>query len=316
MKLSIAMSRFLFTFTLVLPIVFGFHVKSHNKILRSTTMSRHSAVETSGSIDSSGPWITVSSIKEDLFEATDEVLTKLAESISKYHYNTCFLVISSVYEQSAFQEVTNVLKSKIPELHTLIGSTTGCTIGPIAPWLEPIEVESRASMSLTLFSASEVNPFRYDDDEIRTLISDTCAVEAVKSNSILTVIVAAESCKPLLANFVDAYSERSKSGNTIGFVASSVTALHLPKLVLAHSVNPQSPLVVEKYGSGVVGMCVSLPNAGLPVDQINLHTVIARSALPVGPVYRIVQRKGNEIISLVEESEVCFETNRLSFLFA
>ena len=292
----------LLIFIVLLQIVFSFRLSFHSNVARSKIISRYGGLRSSSS--NSSPWITVSSNKEDLLEATDEALAKLADSISKYNYNSCILVVSSVYEQSAFQEVTNALKSHIPELQTLIGTTAGCTIGPTAPWLEPVEVESRASMALTLFSASNVNPFRYDDDEIKTVISDTVIGETEKSNSIMTIMVSSESCKPQLANFVDAHSERSKSGNTIGFVASSVTALHLPKLFLSHSINPQSPLVVEKYSSGVVGVSMSLSSGSTPIDQINLHTIVARSALPVGPVYRITKRRGNEIIALMGENEV------------
>ena len=265
-------------------------VDSFTKWYQSSRYRRHSSLSLSDHSDSS--WLTVSSINENILEAADDILNKISYKIED-KYNVGVLVISSIYEQNYYQDISSILKSRIPTLQVLIGCTTGCSIGPSAPWLEPIEVETRASITLTLLSASHVESFRYDDDEIKTIISQKSSVHNMeKDKSILNLVISSESSKSYLAKFIDSYSASSKSGNTIGFIASSITALHLPKVILDRSDT------LEKYGSGVVGLSLKFSNENNIDEPINVHTVVARSSLPVGPIFSIGDRDGDEIVTL------------------
>ena len=68
--------------------------------------------------------------------------------------------------------------------------------------------------------------------------------------------------------------------DVFGAVASSVTSLHMPKLFLSSADNGD----FEKYNNGIIGITLS--------GNVSTQSVIARSCLPVGPVFSVEEVNG------------------------
>ncbi len=99
-------------------------------------------------------------------------------------------------------------------------------------------------------------------------------------NGSITLLLATESVKNNLSEIVSKIKYKLNT-DVFGAVASSVTSLHMPKLLLSSTDNSN----FEKYNNGIIGITFS--------GNISIQSVIARSCLPVGPVFSVEEVNGN-----------------------
>mmetsp|Transcript_28210 Transcript_28210/g.40169 ORF Transcript_28210/g.40169 Transcript_28210/m.40169 type:complete len:928 (+) Transcript_28210:19-2802(+) len=237
----------------------------------------------------------------DLNVAVKQIIDKASaeEGLIKSAQVVMFFV-SSLYEATAFSYdiIFEALKQYLPGATHIIGCTTGCPVGPIEPYGEPSEIEARASLSVVLASlGSEVSPAMFSmstesirkyckspDDNIISYDRET------SSDNEVVFMLATEDTRPQLSDLMCGLEKRGRSsGGVVGAVASSVTTLHKPKLFIAQwSGNEWAKY--DKLTSGVVGLALK--------GNIALQTVLARSCVPVGPMFEVKEANKREIMSL------------------
>lgn len=253
-------------------------------------------------------------------QALDEVAALLASRGAGPSHTLALLTISSLYEQGVHESSSQVegesslgvlLQQRLPFVTALVGCTTGCVIGPSATG-DSTEVESRAGVAVTLVPIGDhtARVFRYDDDEMKAYASNDHKTMETSSSSSLTLLFATESSKTNLVPFAQAIAQTrttkqeddasqltlTGAATVCGALAASVTALHAPKVLIAGL--GLGLVGLQRYTSGTVG--VTLTAARDSDGEFNLHAsaVVARSTVPVGPVYRIAERNCSEITSL------------------
>ena len=213
-------------------------------------------------------WKSAIGVNSDLNYAIQEALDSiLANDCSNDSSNATLAIVfvSSIYEASAFSYniILDNIKMKLPLIKHVIGCTTGCPIAGYQPFTPPIEMESRASVSIllanldvndiqsSLFNMSTESIKEYinqsstsSSSSIKPTISSTpyTPIRVTPSNSIkdnipssssaVSLIFATESTKSNLAEFLTAF-EDNEDVQSVGAVASSVTTLHTPKVFIS-----------------------------------------------------------------------------------
>ena len=253
-------------------------------------------------------FISESSAKDDLLESVTELIERIGPKLlpDPSLYTAAVLVVSSIYDLQNAQEAIELIHKAIPSLKTLIGCTSGCVIAPGGIKDEPLEMESRAAVALTLLPAGDASFFRYDDAQIKEYIgkpesfalTQTLNTESNDKNP-LSIVFATNSCKGDLTQFIEVLTRTGgggRFGHICGGIASSVTGLHAPKLFSIQTSKDGNGFILEKHLDGVVGLTLRGAQTDLHVTR-----VVARSTLRVGPVYKVTERRGNEVVALVEE---------------
>eukprot|EP01041_Mallomonas_annulata_P005863 gene5863-11839_t len=239
-------------------------------------------------------WTSGLSTNTDLDMAIDEIIDltqkKMADT-SKFSMALFF--VSSVYETTTYKHslINDKLKSRMPGLKTIIGCTTGAVIGPLDPGssFEPSEIEGRAAIGITFVELNDVDSkvIRLDSNEIRSYISgESDNVMNSASSDSVNLVFATESAKSSLGNFATKLKQR-EGVDSFGVVASGVTSLHFPKIFSTVN-NAEEGLV--KFTDGLLLLSLS--------GNIRATTVVARSCLPVGGVFRVLEADGNEILQM------------------
>jgi small ligand-binding sensory domain FIST len=244
------------------------------------------------------------STNQDLDKAVEEVLSQIAAEGKPY--KLAIFYVSTIYEASSqkYDTIFNQLKKSVPGCKFVLGTTTGAVIGPTTPFGEPVELEGRAGFSLTLgnfdddvrlstFSldkAAVYNYIRNPQQRVRqSTLTDTCSV----------LVFTTEQVKPYLSDFLNQLESR-EGGAAFGAIASGVTSLHQPKVFVMNSDDdddsdsPEAEAAAAgytRYTAGAVGLVLE--------GNVEVKTVVARSCLPVGPVYEVREREGKDILSLV-----------------
>lgn len=268
----------------------AFYAPKVNNIQRQNTKSsnRRKLVQARSTIDlktiesSSSQWITIGSTKETLLEGIDDILSKLsARQASLSTYNVGIMILSSLYEIDDIVMIEEKIRTNMPALEVIVGCSTGAVISPLELLGDVCETENRACVSLTLMDAVNVNANWLDDSNMKTATRD-------QSSGGLKIVFTTEGTKPHLVDFITTIAGPNDS--VVGAVASSVTALHSPRVFLSTKEVPLS-----KYSTGLVSLSLSPRNL---TRQFRVASVVARSTLPIGPIYRITKRRKNEILSL------------------
>jgi len=141
-------------------------------------------------------WKSAIGVHSDLNYAVQEALDSISNNNSDYNDHNATLAIvfvSSIYEASAFSYniILDNIKMKLPSIKHVIGCTTGCPIGGYQPFTPPIEMESRASVSILLANL--------DDHDIHSSLfnmSTESIKEYINQSSTLTSIQSTESSTP------------------------------------------------------------------------------------------------------------------------
>lgn len=149
-------------------------------------------------------WKSAIGVHSDLNYAVQEALDSILvnnyidtsnnNSNNNDHNATLAIVfVSSIYEASAFSYniILDNIKMKLPSIKHVIGCTTGCPIGGYQPFTPPIEMESRASVSILLANL--------DDHDIQSSLfnmSTESIKEYINQSSTLTSIQSTESSTP------------------------------------------------------------------------------------------------------------------------
>jgi len=141
-------------------------------------------------------WKSAIGVHSDLNYAVQEALDSISNNNSDNNDHNATLAIvfvSSIYEASAFSYniILDNIKMKLPSIKHVIGCTTGCPIGGYQPFAPPIEMESRASVSILLANL--------DDHDIQSSLfnmSTESIKEYINQSSTLTSIQSTESSTP------------------------------------------------------------------------------------------------------------------------
>ena len=141
-------------------------------------------------------WKSAIGVHSDLNYAVQEALDSISNNNSNNNDHNATLAIvfvSSIYEASAFSYniILDNIKMKLPSIKHVIGCTTGCPIGGYQPFTPPIEMESRASVSILLANL--------DDHDIQSSLfnmSTESIKEYINQSSTLTSIQSTESSIP------------------------------------------------------------------------------------------------------------------------
>jgi hypothetical protein len=141
-------------------------------------------------------WKSAIGVHSDLNYAVQEALDSISNNNSDYNDHNATLAIvfvSSIYEASAFSYniILDNIKMKLPSIKHVIGCTTGCPVGGYQPFTPPIEMESRASVSILLANL--------DDHDIQSSLfnmSTESIKEYINQSSTLTSIQSTESSTP------------------------------------------------------------------------------------------------------------------------
>lgn len=269
---------------------------SFNASPRSPPLARKHGWMQSSSMSLSS-WSSAISINNDLVESIEEVSASAAIDKDVSSFNVAIFFVSSIYEQASYSytSIFDGLKKKFPSLKIVLGCTAGSLVGPLKPFDEPVEVESRASLALMLAHFDDdvsTTTFRLDPDDISSYLSNgklsvDKLPQSLTSDSV-TFLFATENAKSNLADLVTKLRVDTQS-SVFGAVASSVTALQMPKLFLYEDGSLTSS-EFEKFNTGVVGLVLS--------GNVCVQTVAARSCLPVGPIFDVTESKGTEIFAL------------------
>ena len=205
-----------------IKVCFSFHLSNHfnhqhhdnirysNQFVRSRTFFGTSTVTSSSSSSTSlldqiqshqsnrhnNLWKSAIGVHSDLNYAVQEALDSISNNNSDYNDHNATLAIvfvSSIYEASAFSYniILDNIKMKLPSIKHVIGCTTGCPVGGYQPFTPPIEMESRASVSILLANL--------DDHDIQSSLfnmSTESIKEYINQSSTLTSIQSTESSTP------------------------------------------------------------------------------------------------------------------------
>jgi small ligand-binding sensory domain FIST len=267
-----------------------------SKLTTFATLNLKSRSQLSATVDDKvlaqiSPWKSVVSANADLNEAVNEIIASISEnneeSINKY--NLAIFFTSSIYEASAFKydDLFETLSKKMPGMKTMIGCTTGGVIGSLSPGQEPSEVEARASIGITFAALDddvEASVFHTTPEDIKTYIKQKDSDQMIlKNKGAVTFLFATDKSKATLSQYVATLGDK-ENAEAFGAVASSVTSLHVPKVFISKIENGVRTL--ERYSTGVAGLELS--------GNICVQTVVARSCLPVGALYRLGLGLGSE----------------------
>jgi len=202
-----------------IKVCFSFHLSNHfnhqhhdnirysNQFVRSRTFFGTSTITSSSTSLSdqiqshqsnrhNNLWKSAIGVHSDLNYAVQEALDSISNNNSDYNDHNATLAIvfvSSIYEASAFSYniILDNIKMKLPSIKHVIGCTTGCPVGGYQPFTPPIEMESRASVSILLANL--------DDHDIQSSLfnmSTESIKEYINQSSTLTSIQSTESSTP------------------------------------------------------------------------------------------------------------------------
>jgi hypothetical protein len=221
-------------------------------------------------------WKSAIGVHSDLNYAVQAALDSISNNNSNNNDHNATLAIvfvSSIYEASAFSYniILDNIKMKLPSIKHVIGCTTGCPIGGYQPFTPPIEMESRASVSILLANLDDhdiqSSLFNMSTESIKEYINQSSTLTSIQStesstpssttpykairvtpnksikdnvmhlsssssSSAVSLIFATESTKSNLAEFLTAF-EDNEDVQSVGAVASSVTTLHTPKVFIS-----------------------------------------------------------------------------------
>lgn len=310
--LSLTLIKVILGVCLWLPSRLMFHFPSNPKISQ-TTISHHTYSSLrrlsfdsnrftllANKYESEQEWISAQSIDVDGYLAVDEVLARLSNRIeSSQNAETKYAMIffiSTLYESTSFnyEHLFQKLKGVLPQVEEVLGCTTGTAIGQLGFNQSPIEPEARAGISALLIpigndkSIKSVSSFQWSEEDLTTIINEK---QQVFAQSDLSIMISSDSSKLALQNLMHAQPKQD-SNNIIGFLASSVTNLQIPKMFRS-----SKSTGFEKISQGIVGLTL--------VGDIATHSLISHSCVPVGPVYNVVQLDGTNLLS-IEVSEFVF----------
>jgi hypothetical protein len=262
----------------------------------------------------------------DIVTAVNTVLSAI--DAHKIEPHSILFFKSSTYESSPtfqYESILEILRDRFPSLHTVLGSTTGCPVGPNVPFEAPQEWDSRAGITMLFLDHAFVGKdslqaFAMNVQEVEEIIAKPVSWNDQQSDDMedgVSFVIATENIKTKMVKLCKALSIEHKMP-TYGVTASTVTMLQSPKLYFwneAQSINnnnnnhnnndeTNSNHTFQQIVAGVVGF--RYKSRGLQVDHL-----LARSAHAVGPVYRVVQHDdANRILSIqVSSSLLCIIIN-------
>jgi hypothetical protein len=179
-------------------------------ITSSSSSSSRSSTSLSEQIQShDNLWKSAIGVHSDLNYAVQEALDSIlvtsnnnSNSNRDDHNATLAIVfVSSIYEASAFSYniILDNIKMKLPSIKHVIGCTTGCPIGGYQPFTPPIEMESRASISILLANLDDhdiqSSLFNMSTESIKEYINQSSTLTSIQSTSSSTP----SSIKPTLS---------------------------------------------------------------------------------------------------------------------
>eukprot|EP01038_Epipyxis_sp_PR26KG_P017485 gene17485-24204_t len=244
-------------------------------------------------------WSSSLSLSTNLDEAVLEAINLANPSLST-KANVAIFFVSSIYEGTfPYDLIHQIIHEKLPNVKYIIGSTAGTVIGKNDIDGEPMEIEARSSFSLLLANTEDdvsASLFHIENSKISSYLKNENVQVFDEADSTpnknkeegIAILFAAETSKRDLSSFLLALNERENLDG-FGGISSSVTTLQVPKVFIS-KYDKNGLFQFEKFTSGVVGLSLR--------GNIAVQRIIARSCLPVGPLYEITDNTKDEIISM------------------
>ncbi|KAJ1396998.1 hypothetical protein B484DRAFT_407159 [Ochromonadaceae sp. CCMP2298] len=240
-------------------------------------------------------------VDSDLHAAVKQAVDAAAQDVADPTVVAFF--VSSIYDGAfPYSLIFDYIKQHLPSVKYVLGCTTGCPIAT-GPLNEPVEVEARSSISVlmgrTAGEGIEASLFNLSPEQMKAYITQEQgqslgALSGVsKAEGGVALILATESSKRNLAAFLTILEER-EGIKGVGGVASSVTSLHQPKVF--YSVAGVGTGAgsweggFERLSHGLAGLMLT--------GDIAVQTVVARSCLPVGPMFQVTKTDKNEVLEM------------------
>lgn len=245
----------------------------------------------------------LTSTSADLFTAVDEVISA-AKSNAQHSASPqiALVFISSLYEnkETDYDVALQNIQNSFPSLKSIIGSTTSCPIGETVNQSGCTEIDGRHGVSIYFlsfqgFEGSQVNSFQYDDSQLLEFLNTAKSLPPPKSqsNGKLTLLFATDNVKPMLLDYAYVLNQNHENMKIIGAFASTVNDLHRPRLFTHSSSFIKEEDTIgspKRIYSGLVGVTIS--------GDFYVSYEVARSVVPVGPLFRIKETFGNEIVKI------------------
>ena len=235
------------------------------------------------------PWVSAVSSQSDLQAAINEALQQVKAKHDVLTYHTAVFFVSSAYEAAAFSYdlITEGIATFAPNIKQIIGCTTGGVIGAedVSTSQKPIEIENRASLSILLLSGSYAAQVTHYDTVTVEALANRTDIEKTGGKTGLSFILATDSTKPHLTRFMNQLSSLDGMSDCFGALASSVSSYHKPKLFTLSESNR-----LERLTDGLIVLNLA--------GNLKANFFIAKSCVPMGPMFEVTASAGNEILTL------------------
>lgn len=226
-------------------------------------------------------------------EALDDIIAR-AKAANLVPTAAMFF-ISSAYDTATYdyQIISTKLKASFPTIKSLLGSNTGCPVGPLSDRPIPVELESTTGISIYFLekelTGDDATIFSLADEEVKQYILDSHDVKLATSSSPekgIAFLFATDNISSKLSKVVGSLAKKEHV-QVSGSVASSITMLQSPKVF----VSLDEGQTLTRLSTGIVGLIIKNPS-------IVVKNYIAKSASAAGPVFRITGRTVNEVLTL------------------
>eukprot|EP01040_Poterioochromonas_malhamensis_P018145 gene18145-21104_t len=250
----------------------------------------------------------LTSTSADLFTAVDEVISAAKSNVQHSASPQIALIfISSLYEnkETDYDVALQNIQNSFPSLKSIIGSTTSCPIGETGNQNGCSEIDGRHGVSIYFlsfqdFEGNQVTSFQYDDNQLLDFLETAKSLPPrpkSQGNGKITLLFATDNVKPMLLDFAYVLNQNHENMKIIGAFASTVNDLHRPRLFAHPSSFKKEEDTIDspkRLYSGLVGVTIS--------GDFHVDYEVARSVVPLGPLFRIKETFGNEIVK-VEDIE-------------
>ena len=240
---------------------------------------------------STAPWVSAVSSQSDLQAAIEEILLR----VKSYHdinaFHSVIFFVSSAYEAAAFSYdlIAEGISTHAPNIKNIIGCTTGGVIGAEDPTVsqKPSEIENRAALSVLLLKGDFQTQVTYYDPGSVEDLANREVLASTNATTGISFILATESTKAHLTRFMDQLSALDGISDCFGGLASSVSSYHKPKVFTSSAEDAKR---LERRSEGLIVLTLQ--------GKIGANFFIAKSCVPIGPLFEISSTVGNEILSL------------------
>lgn len=228
------------------------------------------------------------SVNSDLQEAAKEVAASMKTLAAVDKYVSAVVFVSSAYEGAAcqYEDILESLLAHMPSIVTAIGCTTGATVGMSGGL--PVETENKASLSVLLIKESHVqlSVQRFEQSQVEEMVSHAATSTGSETRGV-RLMLSTDAVKPYLTSFMNRLSADTGVSDMFGGFASGVSSYHKPKVFMYAKGQTDR---LERFTDGAVALSL--------LGDVRVDLFVARSCVPVGPMFEIGVRKGKEIMGL------------------